>query len=60
METDFFLQRFIEAQESIYDDALSEIREGKKKGDWIWFIFPQLQGLGVSHNSKYYAIRVLD
>ena len=60
METDFFLQRFIEAQESIYDDALSEIREGKKKGDWIWFIFPQLQGLGVSHNSKYYAIRGLD
>lgn len=50
------LQRFIDAQESTYEQALSEIRNGRKVSHWIWYIFPQLNGLGHSYNSKYYAL----
>ena len=50
-------KRFIEAQEKAYDIALSEIREGKKKGHWMWFIFPQIMGLGFSTTSNFYAIK---
>jgi uncharacterized protein (DUF1810 family) len=49
--------RFLDAQEKAYDIALSEVREGKKKGHWMWFIFPQVMGLGFSTTSNFYAIK---
>ena len=51
------MKRFIEAQERDYEYALAEIRAGRKTSHWIWYIFPQVQGLGYSYNSKYYAIK---
>ncbi len=55
-ETNYNLDRFLEAQESTYSQALKEIREGQKRGHWIWFIFPQIKGLGHSYNSEFYGI----
>lgn len=56
----FNLQRFIDAQEQgIYEQALAEIKAGKKAGHWMWFIFPQYKGLGYSKISKYYALESL-
>lgn len=57
MEAD--LQRFIDAQNEDYEQALSEIRRGKKRSHWIWYIFPQIKGLGFSYNSEYYGISSL-
>ena len=54
------LQRFIDAQQNIYQVALSEIRNGKKETHWIWYIFPQLVGMGHSYNSRYYGIEDFD
>jgi uncharacterized protein (DUF1810 family) len=54
------LQRFIEAQENDYQLAFAEIKRGRKQSHWMWYIFPQLQGLGFSETSKYYGIRSLD
>ena len=54
------LNRFIEAQEWQYAIALSEIKSGSKKSHWMWFIFPQIAGLGFSDVSKFYAINNLD
>lgn len=53
------LQRFIEAQNDSYDQALNEIRNGRKLTHWIWYIFPQMKGLGFSYNSEYYGITSL-
>ena len=53
------LKRFTEAQENTYYAAFSEIQHGKKKSHWMWFIFPQIDGLGFSETSRYYAIRDL-
>ena len=52
------LQRFIEAQDkwNTYDKALEEVKNGKKKTHWIWFIFPQLYGLGESEMSQFYGL----
>lgn len=50
------LQRFLNAQEGMYPVALGELLAGKKRSHWIWYIFPQLRGLGVSENSSYYGI----
>ena len=54
------LQRFLSAQERIYLEALAEIRRGRKRTHWMWFIFPQLAGLGRSEIAKHYAIRSID
>jgi uncharacterized protein (DUF1810 family) len=56
------LQRFVDAQEdaAIYARALAELREGHKRGHWIWFVFPQIAGLGSSPISQAYAIGSLD
>ena len=54
------LERFIEAQKSDYETALNEIKSGRKKSHWIWYIFPQLKGLGFSYNSEYYGIKNAD
>ena len=53
----FGLGRFIQAQAETYDRALSEIRKGRKQSHWMWYIFPQYDGLGASANSRKYAIR---
>ena len=51
------LQRFLDAQKSSYQTALAEIINGRKRSHWMWFIFPQIQGLGFSETSKFYAIK---
>lgn len=50
------ISKFIKAQENMYDTALAEIRNGRKESHWIWFILPQLRGLGHSYNSNYYGL----
>ena len=50
------LERFVQAQEKSYPVALAELKAGRKTGHWIWWIFPQLKGLGTSHNSTYYGL----
>ena len=50
------LERFVQAQEASYEGALAELKAGEKTGHWIWWIFPQLKGLGTSHNSTYYGL----
>ena len=52
----FDLQRFVAAQADIYQEALGEIRDGRKRTHWMWFIFPQLAGLGMSPTSQHYGI----
>lgn len=54
------LNRFIKAQQSDYATALAEIRSGRKRSHWMWYIFPQIAGLGLSGTSKLYAIKDLD
>lgn len=51
------IERFIEAQKNSYDTALREIQTGRKRSHWIWYIFPQIQGLGFSSTARYYAIQ---
>lgn len=53
------LSRFVQAQEGVYDRALAEIAGGRKRSHWMWFIFPQLEGLGFSPTSRRFAIRSL-
>lgn len=50
------LDRFLTAQVGDYDEALAEIVAGEKQSHWIWFVFPQMQGLGISWTSEYYGI----
>jgi uncharacterized protein (DUF1810 family) len=50
------LERFVQAQEKSYAGALAELKAGRKTGHWIWWIFPQLKGLGTSHNSTFYGL----
>jgi uncharacterized protein (DUF1810 family) len=54
------LDRFVEAQDGVYDDALAELSTGRKRTHWMWFIFPQIAGLGSSPTAQLYAIRSLD
>jgi len=53
------LTRFIDAQQNDYENALSEIRAGRKRSHWMWYIFPQIGGLGFSEMSRRYAIKDL-
>ena len=50
------LERFVKAQEVVYGQALKEIKEGKRQSRWIWFIFPQIKGLGHSYNSEFFGL----
>jgi uncharacterized protein (DUF1810 family) len=50
------LSRFIEAQTAVYDSALAELNRGQKTGHWMWFVFPQIAGLGRSPTARFYAI----
>jgi len=54
------LKRFTDAQENTYAVAFSEIQQGRKKSHWMWFIFPQIAGLGFSETSRYYGIKDLE
>lgn len=54
------VQRFVEAQQVNFDTALSELKAGKKTSHWMWYIFPQIKGLGKSEISKYYAIQNIE
>lgn len=53
---EYNLKRFLDAQERDYAAALQEIKNGKKRSHWMWYIFPQIAGLGLSSTSRYYAI----
>jgi uncharacterized protein (DUF1810 family) len=54
------LARFLSAQESVYDQALTELRSGRKQSHWMWFVFPQIDGLGHSSTATFYAIKSVD
>ena len=54
------MKKFIEAQKRDYDIAFEEIKNGRKMNHWIWYIFPQIIGLGKTYISQYYAIKSLD
>ena len=54
------IDKFIKMQELYYEVALSEIKDGYKRTHWIWYIFPQLKGLGQSYNSEYYGLYSVD
>ena len=59
-EDPFDLARFVSAQEPIYRRALSELRDGRKRTHWMWYIFPQIAGLGLSATSQRYALAGLE
>lgn len=53
----FDLKRFVEAQEPVYEQVCAELREGRKRSHWMWFVFPQARGLGHSPMAQHFAIR---
>jgi len=57
MTAKYNLQRFTDAQEGVFHRALKEIKNGRKQSHWMWFIFPQVAGLGFSGTTKFYAIK---
>lgn len=54
------LQRFVTAQATVIDDVRAELRAGRKRSHWMWFVFPQLRGLGLSATAQHYGIASLD
>jgi len=54
------LTRFLDAQNQMYLQALAEVRNGKKESHWMWFVFPQIKGLGFSETAKFYSIADLE
>jgi len=56
MNDSYDLQRFVDAQGPVYERVLAELQNGQKEGHWIWFIFPQLRGLGHSHMATIFGI----
>jgi uncharacterized protein (DUF1810 family) len=56
----YHLDRFVQAQQDDYAQALAEIRGGRKRTHWMWYVFPQLDGLGFSSTAQFYAIKSLD
>ena len=58
--TDFDLSRFIVAQAHVFDTVHAELAAGRKRTHWMWFVFPQIEGLGTSATARTYAIRSLD
>lgn len=60
MADEFDLQRFVDAQDPVYGTVVAELRAGHKRSHWMWFIFPQLAGLGRSEMARRYAIRSAD
>jgi uncharacterized protein (DUF1810 family) len=60
MSDSYHLERFVEAQAGVYDRACAELRAGRKRSHWMWFVFPQIRGLGNSEMAVRYAISGLD
>ena len=60
MDDPFDLNRFLSAQASVYGQVLTELRVGQKRSHWIWFIFPQMKGLGSSSHAHFYGIGSLE
>ncbi len=60
MTDPFNLQRFADAQAGVVDEVLAELRAGQKRSHWIWFIFPQMKGLGSSAQANFYGIGSFD
>ena len=60
MESGYDLKRFLDAQNQLYLKALAEMRNGKKESHWMWFVFPQVKGLGFSETAKFYGIADLE
>jgi len=60
MDPDNTLNRFLSAQEDVYPHVLKELRNGKKTTHWMWFTFPQIDGLGHSSTAKYYSIKGIE
>ena len=56
METHYDFDRFVSAQDAVYDSVLAELDKGRKASHWMWYIFPQLEGLGRSQTSQFYGI----
>jgi uncharacterized protein (DUF1810 family) len=56
----FHLERFVSAQEPVFETVLAELRSDRKRSHWMWFIFPQLLGLGRSSTARFYGIRSID
>lgn len=54
------LQRFLQAQDKVYPEVVRELRAGKKQGHWMWFVFPQIHGLGKSPTAVFYAIQSIE
>lgn len=59
MDDPYDLQRFVDAQDPVYAQVCDELRAGRKRSHWMWFVFPQIQGLGESAMSQRYAISTL-
>ncbi|MDG6773078.1 DUF1810 domain-containing protein [Thiomicrorhabdus sp. ZW0627] len=59
-EYNFELERFIKAQQDTYETALTELQAGRKRTHWMWFIFPQLEGLGRTETAIFYGIKSVD
>src|SRR5438046_1490500 len=60
MDDPYNLQRFVDAQNPVYDNVCSELRQGRKTRHWMWFVFPQIEGLGHSSMARTFAIASLD
>lgn len=60
MDDPYHLQRFVDAQNPVFDEVCSELCQGQKRSHWIWFIFPQIRGLGHSHLANHFAISSLE
>src|SRR5215469_10683092 len=60
MDDPYELSRFVAAQDPVFDQVLTELRRGRKTSHWMWFVFPQIAGLGLSAMSQRYAIVDLD
>jgi uncharacterized protein (DUF1810 family) len=60
MADPYNLQRFVDAQQPVYEEVVRELRQGDKRTHWMWFIFPQIQGIGNSPTAQYYAISGID
>ena len=59
MSNPYDLQRFVDAQNPVYDQVCAELRDGRKKSHWMWFVFPQIEGLGSSPMARKFAISSL-
>jgi uncharacterized protein (DUF1810 family) len=59
MQDTYNLQRFVDAQAPVFDRVLAELRQGQKQSHWMWFIFPQISGLGRSETARHFALSAL-